>query len=396
MKKLAIYGGQPVRSTFLPYAKQFIDEEDKKAVVEVLGSDYLTTGPKIQEFERQFAEYVGARYGVAVINGTAALHAACFAIDIQAGDEVITTPMTFTATANSILYCGGKPIFADIDQNTYNIDISKIEALITEKTKAIIPVHFTGQPVEMEGVHTLAQKYNLKVIEDAAHALGSLYKGEKVGGLSDMTIFSFHPVKHITTGEGGMITTNDEGLYKRLQLFRTHGITRDPNVLTKQEGPWYYEQQALGYNYRITDIQAALGCSQLHKIEVFLQRRKEIVAKYNDAFQNIEGLVLPKQLPHLQSAWHLYVIQIDLSMFEASRKEIYEALIKENIGVNVHYIPVYYHPYYQKLGYKKGICPNAEALYDRMITLPLFYGISDQDVSDVITAVQKVLQYYKI
>ena len=396
MTKLAIDGGTPVRDTFLPYGQQWIDDEDINEVVKVLKGDYLTTGPKISEFENRLAQYVGSKYAVAVSNGTAALHAACFAAGIEKGDEVITTPLTFAASANCILYQGGKPIFADIDFDTYNIDPSEIEKNITEKTKAIIPVDFTGQPVDMDRIKDIAEKYGLIVIEDAAHALGAEYKGNKIGSLADMTIFSFHPVKHITTGEGGMITTNDEKLYNRLVLFRTHGITRDANRLAnKKEGSWYYEQLELGYNYRITDIQCALGISQLNKLDKFIQRRKEIVQKYNNYLKDIDGVILPYQATYAKSSWHLYVIQLELEKFKVGRKIIFEALRAENIGVNVHYIPVYYHPYYQRLGYKKGLCPKAEKFYERALTLPLYPKMEEKDIEDVVTALEKVLNYYR-
>lgn len=277
MDTLAINGGKSVRDTYLPYAQQWVDEEDVGEVVKVLKSDFLTTGPKIEEFEKRFADYVGAKYAVSISNGTAALHAACFAVGINEGDEVITSPITFAASANCVLYQGGKPVFADINPKSYNIDVEDIERKITKKTKAIIPVDFTGQAVDIDGINEIAKKYGLVVIEDAAHSLGAEYKGKKIGSLVDMTTFSFHPVKHITTGEGGMITTNDEKLYNKLKLFRTHGITRDKEILhNKEEGPWFYEQLELGYNYRMTDIQAALGISQLNKINGFLKRRREI------------------------------------------------------------------------------------------------------------------------
>ncbi|MDK2990918.1 MAG: hypothetical protein PWP48_151 [Clostridiales bacterium] len=374
----------------IPYAAQWIEDDDIQAVADVLKSDYLTTGPKIAEFEQDFAQYVGAKYAVAISSGTAALHAACFAAGIKEGDEVVTTPMTFAASANCILYCGGKPVFADIDPRTYNIDPKEIEKHITEKTRAIIPVHFTGQPCDMDAIKDIAKSHNLIVIEDAAHALGATYKNKMIGTISDMTCFSFHPVKHITTGEGGMVTTNDEALYKRLIQFRNHGITRDRTLLMHDEGPWYYEQQFLGYNYRMTDIQAALGISQLKKIDRFLSRRREIVATYNKAFANIDEVITPYQTDEARPAWHLYILQLKLDGLRATRKEIYTALQQKGIGVNVHYIPVYYHPYYKQLGYNKGLCPNAEKLYERIITIPLYPKMSDEDVEYVIDAVKEV------
>ncbi|QQY79132.1 UDP-4-amino-4,6-dideoxy-N-acetyl-beta-L-altrosamine transaminase [Keratinibaculum paraultunense] len=396
MTKLAINGGTPVRDTYLPYGQQWIEDDDIEEVVKALKSDYLTTGPKIKEFEEKFGKYVGVKYAVAISNGTAALHGASFAAGIKEGDEVITTPITFAASANCILYQGGKPVFADIDSSTYNIDPKDIEEKISSKTKAIVPVDFTGQPVNIDEINAIAKKYNLIVIEDGAHSLGAEYKGKRIGSLVDMTTFSFHPVKHITTGEGGMITTNNKELYEKLKLFRTHGITRDKEILyNKNESSWYYEQLELGYNYRITDIQCALGISQLNKIDKFLRRRREIAEKYNEYLKDIDGIVLPYQEEYIKSSWHLYVIQLELEKFKVGRREIFEALQAENIGVNVHYIPVYYHPYYQKLGYKKGLCPNAEKLYERIITIPLYPKMTDKDVKDVVEALDKVLKYYK-
>lgn len=392
----AICGGEPVRQEFLPYARQSVDESDIAAVVEVLCSPFLTTGPKIQEFEQKFADYVGAKYAVAVASGTAALHAAVFAAGINPGDEVITTPMTFAASANCVLYQGGRVVFADIDPQTYNIDPEDIARKITERTKAIIPVDYTGQPARLDVIEKIAAEFNLPVIEDAAHALGAAYQGQKVGSISDLTTFSFHPVKHITTGEGGMVTTNDPGLYERLLLFRNHGITRDKRLLMEKHGPWYYEQQALGYNYRITDFQAALGISQLAKSEMFLEVRRRYAGIYTEAFKDLPGVIVPWQAEDGRSSWHLYVLQLELEKLKAGRKEIFEAMLAENIGVNVHYIPVYLHPYYQSLGYRPRLCPEAEKLYERMLTLPLFPGMTEGDVEDVIKAVSKVVTYFTI
>lgn len=395
MEKLAILGGKPVRDQYLSYGKQWIDDVDIDTVVNVLKGEYLTTGPYVRDFEKEVADYVGAKYAVAVANGTAALHMACFAAGISEGDEVIVTPMTFAASANCVLYQGGKPVFADIDPITYNIDPQEIEKKITSKTKAIIPVDFTGQSVDINEIKKIADKYNLLIIEDAAHALGSEYKGKKIGSLTDLTEFSFHPVKPITTAEGGMVTTNDESLYQKMMLFRTHGITRDQTQLTQSEGPWYYEQQCLGYNYRLTDLQSALGISQMKRLDEFINRRRDIVKKYDTAFNEIKEITTPFEAEYSNSGWHLYVIRLKFDLLKTTRREIFEALQAENIGVNVHYIPVYYHPYYKELGYKKGLCPNAEKLYDEMITLPLFPKMTDQDVNDVITAVNKVINYYR-
>lgn len=395
MEKLAVHGGKPVRNHYLAYGRQIIDDEDVQSVVNALKGDYLTTGPYVKEFEEKVASYVGAKYAVAVSNGTAALHMACFAAGIKDGDEVIVSPMTFAASANSVLYCSGTPVFADIDPLTYNIDPEEIEKKITNKTKAIIPVDFSGQSVDMYRIKAIADKHGLIIIEDAAHALGSEYKGKKVGSLADMVEFSFHPVKPITTAEGGIVTTNNEDLYKKMMLFRTHGITRDREALEDNHGPWYYEQQVLGYNYRLTDVQSALGISQMRKVDEFINRRREIVKQYNKAFKDLNEIITPFEADFSNSGWHIYVIKIKPNLLKVTRKEIFEALQAENIGVNVHYLPVYLHPYYRDIGYKKGICPNAEDLYDNMITLPLFPSMTNEDLNDVVTAVNKVINYYR-
>lgn len=377
---------------FIPYGKQYIDEEDIQAVMEVLKSDYITTGPKIDELEKRIAEYTGAKYAVVVSNGTAALHAACFAAGIGPGDEVITSPMTFAASANCVLYMGAKPIFADIDPRTYNIAPEEIERKITARTKAIIPVHFTGQPCDMDVIMEIAQKYGLAVIEDGAHALGAVYKGKRIGNIGAMTTLSFHPVKHITTGEGGAVTTNDSTLCDRLLMFRTHGITRDSGKLIKDEGPWFYEQQYLGFNYRMTDIQAALGVSQMGKLEGFLERRRSYAALYDRLLGGIPGVILPYQAGYGSSAWHLYIINLELKRLKLGRREIFEELRRRNIGVNVHYIPVYYHPYYSSLGYEKGLCPVAEALYEGIITLPLHPSMEEEDLYYIADNLRDILR----
>ncbi|WP_313131407.1 UDP-4-amino-4,6-dideoxy-N-acetyl-beta-L-altrosamine transaminase [Anaerocolumna sp.] len=371
---------------YIPYGRQYIDDDDINAVVEVLKSDYLTTGPKVTEFENVVKEYVGAKYAVAVSNGTAALHVACLAAGIGEGDEVITTPITFVASANCVLYCGAKPVFADVNPDTYNIDPKDVRRKITSKTKAIIAVHFAGQPCELDEIHQIAQEYNLLVIEDAAHALGADYKGKMIGNISDLTTFSFHPVKHITTGEGGMITTNDKSLYDRLILYRSHGITRDQSLMSSYDGPWYYQQLVLGFNYRITDIQCALGISQMKKIGKFVARRREIVKRYNEEFANIKNIIVPKQLDNCNSSWHLYVIQIK----NTNRRKAVESLIEQNIGVNVHYIPVYKQPYYQNNGYKDVVCPYAEEVYFNFISLPIYSGLSDEEQNYVIKKVKEL------
>jgi perosamine synthetase len=375
------------RESFLSYGQQWITDEDIEAVVTVLKSPFLTQGPKIHEFERKVADYVGAKYAVAFSNGTAALHGACFAAGIGEGDEVITTPITFAATSNAVLYCGGKPVFADIDDRTYNIDPKEIRKHITPNTKAIIPVDFTGQPADMDAIMEIANEHGLVVIEDGAHSLGAEYKGRKVGMLAHMTMFSFHPVKPVTTAEGGVIVTDSEEYYEKLKRFRSHGIIK--HNLSRDEGPWYYEMVDLGYNYRMTDLQAALGISQMDKLDCFIERRREIASMYNEAFKTMDSVIVPMQLERTQSGWHLYVLQLKLDKLKRSRREIFESLRAENIGVHVHYIPVYWHPYYQKLGYRKGICPKAEQWYEQALTLPIFPKMTDEDVNDVIEVVKR-------
>ncbi len=339
------------------------------------------------------------RHSVVVSNGTSALHCACIAAGIKAGDEVITTPITFAASANCALYCGGKPVFADIDPNTYNIDPDSILKCITPRTKAIIAVDFTGQAVDVDRIRQICDDYNLVFIEDAAHSIGTKYKGRRVGSLADMTTFSFHPVKTITGGEGGAIQTNDDEYYEKLMLARTHGITHDIRKMVDGEihsdEPWYYEQLTLGYNFRLTDFQAALISSQLSRIEQFITRRKEIVKKYNEVFSKMPEICLQKNIEDSDTCNHLYAVRIDQTVAKCTRKEFYNAMDAENIRPQVHYIPVYYFPYYQQMGYKKGICPNAEALYEEIISLPLYPRMTDKDVDDVISGVIKVLNYYR-
>ncbi len=372
----------------IPYGKQYIDEEDIQTVVDILRSDYLTTGPAVHDFEQSVAAYVGAKYAVAVANGTAALHAACYAADIGKGDEVITTPITFAASANCILYCNGTPVFADIKKDTYNIDPEDVRRKITPRTKAIIAVHYTGQPCEMDEIHAIAEEYHLLVIEDAAHALGAEYHGKKIGSVSDMTTFSFHPVKPITCGEGGMITTNDENLYQKLLLFRNHGITRSESLMTKTEGGWYYQQLELGFNYRITDLQCALGISQMRKLDRFTAKRRQLAEKYNEELETIHDIVCPVQKEGCKSSWHLYVIQIP----SEKRRKVYEKMQEAGIRVNVHYIPVYKHPYYQANGFKYVNCPNAEQLYKGLLSLPLYYQLQDHMQEFVIETLKKTLK----
>lgn len=382
------------KEKMLPYGRQWLDESDIEAVLQVLKSDFITQGPAIRTFEQKVADYAGARYGVAFSNGTAALHGACFAAGIGRGDEVITTPLTFLASSNCVLYQGGTPVFADINPDTYNIDPRQIEQKLTSRTKAIIPVDFSGQPAEMDRIQEIARLHDLIVIEDAAHSIGAEYQGRKVGTWADMTMFSFHPVKHVTTGEGGMIVTDNETFYRKLLQFRNHGMTRDPQELMRNEGPWYYEMQSLGYNYRMTDIQAALGISQIDKLDGFIERRQKIADQYNKHFEDLPGLVLPKQHSDAKSSWHLYVLRFLPEMFKASRYEIFEMLRSLNIGVNVHYIPVYLHPYYRNLGYTAGLCPHAESYYESTITLPLFPKMTFEDEQSVIKAIKNVYSKY--
>ena len=396
MEKLAIFGGNPVFENKIGYGHQYVDDTDIQAVADVLKSDFLTCGPKIDEAEAKLCEITSAKHAVLLSNGTAALHAACFAAGIGPGDEVITTPLTFAASANCVLYCGGKPVFADIKSETYNIDPDNIEKCITKKTKAVVAVDFTGQAVEVQRIREICDKHNLIFIEDAAHSLGTRFNGKPIGSLADMTEFSFHPVKTCTAGEGGAITTNDDELYKKLLLFRTHGITRVNEWLDKpSEGGWYYQQVDLGYNYRITDMQAALLSSQFDKLAIFARRRKALVKRYDEPFNEIPEIIVQKEIPESDTVRHLYIIQLDLEKLTCGRKEVYDALQAEGVGVNVHYIPVYSFPYYQKLGYKMGLCPNAEYLYERIISIPLFYSMTDEDQEKVIKAVKKVIEYYR-
>ena len=372
----------PPLDEFIPYLKKIWD------------SKLLTNGgPFHQQLEKALCEYLGVAHISLFANATIGLVTALQALRVSG--EVITTPYSFVATAHSMAWNGIQPVFVDIDPLTYNIDAEKIEDKITNKTKAIIPVDFSGQSVDMDRIKAIADKYGLIIIEDAAHALGSEYKGKKVGSQADMVEFSFHPVKPITTAEGGIVTTNSENLYKKMMIFRTHGITRDQEFLNENHGPWYYEQQVLGYNYRLTDVQSALGTSQMYKIDDFITRRREIVKLYNDAFKDLKEIVIPFEAEFSNSGWHIYVIKVKPDLLTVTRKEIFEALQAENIGVNVHYLPVYLHPYYRDLGYAKGICPNAEELYENMITLPLFPGMSNEDVNDVVVAVKKVIDYYR-
>lgn len=397
MEELAINGGNPVRENKIYYGRQWIEEDDVEAVREVLLSDYLTCGPKVREMEKTLEKYTGAKHAVAVSNGTAALHCACIAAGIGPGDEVITTPITFAASANCVLYCGAKPVFADINPDTYNIDPDSIIEHITDKTKAIVAVDFTGQAVEIERIREICDKYNLIFIEDAAHSIATKYNGKQVGALADITTFSFHPVKTITGGEGGACLTNREDLYEKLVLAHTHGITHDESMMegAPHEGPWYYEQISLGYNYRITDFQAALITNQMKKINKFVSRRKEIVSRYNEAFEKMPEIIVQKEIEQSDTCRHLYIIRPDFDKLSCTRREFFDAMSAENVQCQIHYVPVYWFPYYQHLGYEKGICPQAERIYNGIMSIPLYPKMSDADVEDVINAVSKVVNYYK-
>ncbi len=392
---LAVRGGTPVRSRMLPYGHQWLGEEDISAVVNVLRSDWLTTGPEVEEFERSFAARVGAKEAVAVSNGTAALHAALYAAGIQLGDEVIVSPMTFAASANCIVFQGGTPVFADVDPGTLLIDPSQVEAEIGPRTKAVIAVDYAGHACEYNSLRSIAERHGLMLIADACHALGGSYKGHPVGSLADLSTFSFHPVKHITTGEGGMITTDNPEFARHMRTFRNHGITSDHRQ-REQRGSWFYEMVDLGYNYRLTDLQCALGRSQLSKLTAWLARRQEIARRFDNAFSSlpeVEPLSVRADVSH---AYHLYVIRLDLFRLQVDRAAVFAALRAEGIGVNVHYIPVHLHPFYrERLGTGPGLCPIAEAAYAGIISLPMFPGMSDADVQDVIAAVQKVIEAYR-
>jgi len=379
----------------IPYGKQDIDKDDINEVINVLKSEYITQGPKIKEFENSLANYCGSKYAVVFNSGTSALHGAYFVSGLKRGDEFITSPITFTATSNAGLYLGAKPIFSDVEPDTGNIDCDKIEEKISNKTKLITPVHYSGHPVDLEKIIHLAKKHNLYVIEDACHALGAKYNDYKIGNchFSDMTVFSFHPVKHITTGEGGAILTNNLEFYEKLCAFRNHGIVKQ-KLKNQSHGDWYYEMQHLGFNYRMTDIQAALGISQLKKIDKFVERRRELAKQYNKVLADNSYFNIPREKDYAYSSYHLFPIQLK-DKFKKRKKLIFTKMREKGLGVQVHYIPVYWHPYYQELGYKKGICPTSEDFYQREISIPLYPSITSQDVNYVIKTIFDIIKSYE-
>ena len=397
MELPAILGGKPVREDKIYYGRQWISEKDIEAVREVLEGPFITCGPKVKEAEERLASYTGAKHAVVVNSGTSALHCACIAAGIKEGDEVITTPITFAASANCVLYCGAKPVFADINPETYNIDPASIRAHITDRTKAVIAVDFTGQVVQADEIRAICDEFGLVFIEDAAHSIGSSYNGKMVGNIADMTCFSFHPVKTVTAGEGGAILTNNDEYYKKLVLAHTHGITHDEDEMegAPHEGPWYYEQISLGYNYRMTDFQAALLMSQLDRIDEFVARRKMIVAAYDEAFKDVPGIIVQKNIPESDTSRHLYIIRLDLDKLTCTRREFFDAMSAENVQCQVHYVPVYWFPHYRHLGYEKGLCPNAEEVYKGIMSIPLYPAMTDKDIEDTIAAVKKLAAYYR-
>lgn len=378
----------------IPYGHQFIDNDDIQAVVDVLRSDCLTQGPKIDEFEKKLATYCGAKYAVVVNNGTAALHTAYAAAGLKPGDEFITSPLTFPATSNAGLWQGAKPVFVDIEAETGNINVDLIEEKINSKSKVIVPIDFSGRPVNLNKVREIAKKYKLIIIEDACQALGATYKNKKIGSISDLTVFSFHPVKTITTGEGGAVLTNNEEYYKIMKKFITHGITKI-NFVNDSPGDWYFEMQLLGVNYRLTDLQCALGISQLKKVDKFVGQRKEIAKRYNNAFKDLDMIELPIiDDVEVQSAWHLYVIRLK-DFLIPHRAEIVKELKASGIGVQIHHIPTHTHPYYQKLGYKIGSVPVAEKFYQKIISLPLYPGLKMEDQDLVVKKFTEILKFYE-
>ena len=394
MKELAINGGEPTSPKVLGYGHQDINEDDIKAVEDCLRGDYLTCGPATEAFEESIKSATGAKYVTAVANGTAALHVACLAAGIKPGDEVIVSPITFAASANCVRYCGATPVFADIDPKTWNIDPASIREKLTVKTKAIVAVDFGGVHVDSDEIRKICDENGLTFIEDAAHAMGTFHNGRAVGTIADITTFSFHPVKTITTGEGGAVATNDPELGKMIELYAKHGITRNHDLMREtDQGGWYYEQLVLGYNYRISDIEASLGVSQMKRLDQFGSRRKELVAFYNEQFSKIPEVQFQIDASPDDTVRHLYCLKFDTEALGVTRRWIFDALRAENLGVNVHYLPVYLLPYYKDLGHGRGDCPNAEDYYDHCVTLPLHCGLSNEDAQLVVDAVTKVIEW---
>lgn len=391
--RLAIDGGAPVRSALLPYARHAIAQDDVQAVVDALTSGWLTTGPRVPALERAIADLVGARDAVAVSSGTAALHAAAFAAGVGPGDEVVVPALTFAASANAVCYLGGTPVFADVRADTLNVDPDDVAAKITPRTRAIVAVHYAGQPADLDRLAALARERGVRLLEDAAHALGAEYRGRRVGGLTDLTAFSFHPVKHVAAGEGGLVATSDALLAVRLRRFRNHGFATEFRERDAQ-GLVYAPMVDLGFNYRITDIQCALALSQLGRLEAGLKRREEIAGRYRAELAALDGLRLPEVAGHVRHGWHIFPVLLDLERLRADRRALVAALRAENIGAAVHYVPVYWHPYYEGRGYARGLCPRAEQAFERLVSLPLFPSMTEADVDDVITAVGKVLRHY--
>jgi len=387
-----IKSAEPPAKPLLTYGRQWIDNDDVAAVSAVLRGNWLTQGPNIEKFERAVADYCGAKYAVAVANGTAALHAACHAAGLRNGDELITSSMTFAATANAALFCGARPVFADILPDTLCIDPEQVAAKIGPKTKAIAPVDFAGQPCDYGRLVEIALQNNLLLIEDGCHALGARHRGRKVGSIADMTVFSFHPVKHIAAGEGGMVLTDNEDFYAILKSFRTHGITKDPAVRSQQPGPWYYEMTDLGWNYRLTDIQSALGLSQMRRLDEFVARRRDIAALYDELLADLPLLTPQQQADYAESSYHLYVVRIDFEAAGITRKQVFVRLAEAGIIPQVHYIPVHLHPYYRRhLGTKPGDFPVAESYYEQALSLPMYPRLTDDDVRRVVEELRAIL-----
>lgn len=392
--KLALLGGPPVRSELLPYGRQAINQDDLEAVVRVLQGDWLTQGPTIGDFEEAFAAVHGAKHAVAFANGTAALHGACFAAGLGPGDEALVPAMTFAATANAVVYVGGEPVFVDVDPATGLLDPEQLTRAITGRTRAILPMHYAGLPVDMDAIRTVARAHGLKIIADACHAAGAVYRGEKAGVLGDLACFSFHPVKHLTTGEGGMVLTDDPDEAARLRAFRSHGIYR-PQPDDREVGGWHYEMRELGYNYRLTDFQAALGLSQLRRLPEFIARRRAHAAAYDEAFAGEPLLGRLTEGSDRLCVYHLYPLLFDMAGLTCDKRTLFAALRAEGLGVQVHYIPVPRHPFYRKRGVDPAATPGAEAFFEKEISIPLFVEMTEQDRLDTVAAVRKVLHFYR-